>query len=202
MPLPSVERFAKNWSLGRRLLWITLAVVLGQSLISLAINHSLRQHLIDDVLRGTMRRQGLLILDEVKDQLNQLTPAQRQACCTIDDYDRFLSNLNLSDGKVAMIIGKAGMATSRSSRTLFDASQLKQFASRAKQAPDGFVVLDTSPNDAVAVKEVKLPGGPETGNFIYIRPVYGMPLLKSQSMMKLGTELVLILLWPWSSASR
>ena len=194
MPLPSVERFAKNWSLGRRLLWITLAVVLGQSLISLAINHSLRQHLIDDVLRGTMRRQGLLILDEVKDQLNQLTPAQRQACCTIDDYDRFLSNLNLSDGKVAMIIGKAGMATSRSSRTLFDASQLKQFASRAKQAPDGFVVLDTSPNEAVAVKEVKLPGGPETGNFIYIRPVYGMPLLKSQSMMKLGTELVLILL--------
>lgn len=181
-----------HWSLSRRLLWITLAVVLGQSLISLAINHSLRQHLIDDVLRGTMHRQGLLILDEIREELNQLTPAQKKVCCSLSDYQRFLRNLNLSDGKVALIVGDNGMATSRSSRTLFDENQLRQFAERAMQSEDGFTVLDISSREAVAVQEVKLPGGPETGNFVYIRPVYGMPLLKSQRMMKLGSELILI----------
>ena len=185
---------SSHWSLGRRLLWITLAVVLGQSLISLAINHSLRQHLIDDVLRGTMQRQGLLILDEITEELNQLTPAQKKVCCSISDYESFLRNLNLSNGKVALIVGDTGMATSRSSRTLFDKKKLRQFAERAMQADDGFTVIDTSSNESVAVQEVKLPGGPETGNFVYIRPVYGMPLLKSQRMMKLGSELILILL--------
>ncbi|WP_413430354.1 sensor histidine kinase [Synechococcus sp. Cu2B8-bc1011] len=62
------------------------------------------------------------------------------------------------------------------------------------QTEDGFTVLDISSREAVAVQEVKLPGGPETGNFVYIRPVYGMPLLKSQRMMKLGSELILIFL--------
>lgn len=171
-----------------------MIVVLSQSVISLAINHSLRQHLIDNVLRGTMKRQAVLILDKVKEQLNQFTPAEIQACCTINDYRRFLGELNLSDGKVALIIGKAGMTSSRSTKMLFDEPQLREFATKAIQARDGFVVIDTSSNEAVAVQEVKLPGGPETGNFVYIRPVYGMPLLKSQSMLKLGTEMILILL--------
>ena len=93
------------WSLSRRLLWITLLVVSGQSLISLLINHTLRQNLIDHVLRGTMQRQAALIFDEVKDQLNQFTPDKLNDCCTVDDYQTLLSEINLSDGKVALILG-------------------------------------------------------------------------------------------------
>ena len=181
------------WSLSRRLLWITLLVVSGQSLISLLINHNLRQNLIDHVLRGTMQRQAAQIFDEVKDQLNQFTADKLQDCCTVDDYQTLLSEINLSDGKVALILGEAGMASSRSTKIMFDESQLQQFATQAIQANDGFVVIDTNTSEAVALQEVKLPGGPQTGNFVYIRPVYGMPLLKSQSILKLGTELILIL---------
>ena len=187
------ESSKSRWSLSRRLLWITLLVVSGHSVISFLINHSLRQHLIDHVLRDTMQRQTALVFDEVKDQLKQFTPNKLQACCTVDDYQTLLSEINLSDGKAALILGKAGTAYSRSSQMLFDESQLQQFAAYALQANDGFVVLDINASEAVALKEVKLPGGPETGNFVYIRPVYGMPLLKSQSILKLGTELILIL---------
>ena len=74
-----------QWSLSRRLLWITLGVVLGQSLISMAINHSLRQHLIDDVLRGTMQRQASLIFDEVNLQLKQSGSLKSNDCCTVED---------------------------------------------------------------------------------------------------------------------
>ena len=183
-----------QWSLSRRLLWITLGVVLGQSLISMAINHSLRQHLIDDVLRGTMQRQASLIFDEVNLQLKQSGSLKSNDCCTVEDYQSFLSQLKLSDGKVALIVGKAGFASSRSSKMLFDDQQLKYFSEKAIQSPDGFVVIDVNSNEAVAVKEVKLPGGAATGHFVYIRPVYGMPLLKSQQMFKLATELVLIVL--------
>ena len=114
-----------QWSLSRRLLWITLGVVLGQSLISMAINHSLRQHLIDDVLRGTMQRQASLIFDEVNLQLKQSGSLKSNDCCTVEDYQSFLSQLKLSDGKVALIVGKAGFASSRSSKMLFDDQQLK-----------------------------------------------------------------------------
>lgn len=183
-----------RWSLARRLLWITFVVVLGQSAISLAINHSLRQHLIDGVLRGTMERQTHLVFDEVKEQLDRFTPDQAKKCCDLNDYNRLLSGLKLSDGKVALIVGPVGIAASRSSKMLFDEPQLKRFASKAIQSRDGFVVIDISPNEAVAVKEVKLPGGSGTGNFVYVRPVYGMPLLKSQSMFKLAAEIILILL--------
>ena len=154
----------------------------------------MRQHLIDSVLRGTMQRQTLFFLEEVNAEIDQFTPDERRNCCSLEDYKRFLRNLKLSDGKVALIIGRAGMATSRSSKILFSEQQLRSFAEKAMQARDGFVVIDISTNEAVAVKEIKLPGGSESGNFVYVRPIYGMPLLKSQRMAKLIIELILVLL--------
>ena len=131
--------------------------------------------------------------EEVNAEIDQLTQDQRKNCCTLEDYQRFLRNLKLSDGKVALIIGKPGIATSRSSKILFSEPQLRSFSEKAIQARDGFVVIDISTNETVAVKEIKLPGGPESGNFVYVRPIYGIPLLKSQSMIKLVIELILVL---------
>ena len=49
----------QHWSLARRFLWISLAVVLGHSVVSLVITTGLREHLMNNLLRGTMQRQSL-----------------------------------------------------------------------------------------------------------------------------------------------
>jgi signal transduction histidine kinase len=184
----------KQWSLRRRLLWITLFVVLGQSLVSLLINHSLRQHLIDSVLRETMKRQTASILEEVNDRLHQLRSTELKICCSFDDYQNLLSEINLVDGKAAMIFGSSVVASSRSPEMIIEESDLLKYASEAMKSSDGFAVIDISPSETLALQRAKLAGGRETGSVVYIRPVYGMPLLRSQNFLKLGTELILILL--------
>ena len=182
-----------HWSLARRFLWISLAVVLGHSVVSLVITTGLREHLMNNLLRGTMQRQSLLALNKINDQLDQLSAAEAKACCTIHDYQRFLSRLELDDGKVALIQGQAGLATTRNARVLFQPSQLERFANASIKANDGFAMVDIGGNEAVAAQEIKLAGGAQTGHFIYVRPIYAMPAVRTQSMIKFGAELVLIL---------
>lgn len=194
MPATVTQAPQRPWSLGRRLLWISLAVVLGQSVISMVIATSLRQQLMTGLLQGTLQRQGLLALNKVNNQLDQLTATEAKACCSLSDYRRFLRPLELNDGKAALITGEAGLVSTPGSRTLFTSAQLHQLAELAIKAPAGFTIVDTSAQDAVAAKAMKLPGGVETGHFVYLRPVYAMPAVKTQSLIKLGAELLLILL--------
>lgn len=183
----------QHWSLARRFLWISLAVVLGHSVVSLVITSGLREHLMNNLLRGTMQRQSLLALNKINNQLDQLSAAEAKACCTIHDYQRFLSRLELDDGKAALIQGQAGLATTRNARVLFQPSQLERFANASIKANDGFAMVDIGGNEAVAAQAIKLAGGAQTGHFIYVRPIYAMPAVRTQSMIKFGAELVLIL---------
>ncbi len=194
MPAAVTPTPQRPWSLGRRLLWISLAVVLGQSIISMVIATTLRQQLMAGLLQGTLQRQGLLALNQVNNQLDQLTGTQAQTCCSRADYQRFLSPLKLNDGKAALILGSAGLVSTPGSRTLFSNDQLLEVAEQAIHAPGGFSIVDTSAHEAVAAKAIKLPGGQQTGHFVYLRPVYAMPAVKTQSLIKLGAELLLILL--------
>ena len=93
MPAAVSQTHQRHWSLARRLLWISLAVVLGQSIISMVIATTLRQHLMTGLLKGTLQRQSLLALHKVNNQLDQLTATQAQACCSPADYQRFLQPL-------------------------------------------------------------------------------------------------------------
>ena len=194
MPAAVTPTPQRPWSLGRRLLWISLAVVLGQSIISMVIATTLRQQLMAGLLQGTLQRQGLLALNQVNNQLDQLTGTQAQTCCSRADYQRFLAPLKLNDGKAALILGSAGLVSTPGSRTLFSNDQLLEVAEQAIHAPGGFSIVDTSAHEAVAAKAMKLPGGLQTGHFVYLRPVYAMPAVKTQSLIKLGAELLLILL--------
>ena len=91
-----------------------------------------------------------------------------------------------------MIYGQAGMAVTRGSLISYDKNKLKDFAARAINADDGFVIVDLSLNKAVALKAIKLPGGDATGHFIFLRPVYSKPLMHTQSIIKLLSELTLL----------
>ena len=194
MPAAVNQTHQRHWSLARRLLWISLAVVLGQSIISMVIATTLRQHLMTGLLKGTLQRQSLLALHKVNNQLDQLTATQAQACCSPADYQRFLQPLRLNDGKAALILGSAGLVSTPGSRTLFKHDQLLAVAEQAIHAAEGFTIVDTNAQEAVAAKAIKLPGGQQTGHFVYLRPVYAMPAVKAQSLIKLGAELILILL--------
>jgi len=193
MPTAVNPGHPQRWFLTRRLIWISLTVVLGQSLISLAITTALTNRLMEGLLQGTMQRQGLKALNRVNNQLDQLTAAQAKACCTLKDYQHFLKPLELNDGKVALIVGQAGLASRISGQDRFSTTQLRQFATEAIDEEGGFAIIHTSAQNAVAVKAMKLAGGAQTGHFVYLRPVYAMPAVKTQSMIKFGAELVLIL---------
>ena len=194
MPTAVNPGHPRRWFLTRRLIWISLTVVLGQSLISLAITTALTNRLMEGLLQGTMQRQGLKALNRVNNQLDQLTAAQAKACCTLQDYQHFLKPLELNDGKVALIVGQAGLATRISGQDRFSTTQLRQFATEAIDEEGGFAIIHTSAQNAVAVKAMKLAGGAQTGHFVYLRPVYAMPAVKTQSLIKLGIELILIVL--------
>ena len=191
MPSPQP---AKRWSLARRFLLISLTVVLTQSLASLLITRELRQIFLRGFLEKKLDRQAIAPLKDVNDQLDQLTAEQAKRCCTIQDYQRFLKPLRLYDGKVGMIVGNGGLASTRGSHVLFSQTHLHALADRAVAAPQGFAMVENDEHEAVALKAIKLPGGAATGHFVYLRPLYSMPLIHAQMMIKLASELTLILL--------
>lgn len=184
----------RRWSLARRLLLISLVVVLGQSIISMVIATTLRQQLVTSLLKSTLQRQSIAALDTIENQLDQLTASKTQGCCSRADAQRLLRSLRLNDGNVALILGRAGLVSTPGSRTLFKNDQLLKVAEQAIDAPDGFTIVDTNTQKTVAAKATKLPGGRPTGHLVYLRPVYAMPAVKAQNLIQYSAEILLILL--------
>ncbi|MAR07293.1 MAG: two-component sensor histidine kinase [Cyanobium sp. NAT70] len=190
----STKTSSTHWSLSRRFLWISVIVIIAQSIFSLAITNELRNILKDKILNVRSTADVVAPLSQINDQLDQLTAEQAMSCCTLDDYQSFISSLKLYDGKVGMIYGDAGLAATRGGLISYDSLKLQEFAERAIQSKEGFSILDLSFNKAISLKAVKLPGGDATGHFILLRPLVSQPLMQTQSIIKLLSELFLILI--------
>jgi len=191
-PQSSQPKPSKNWSLAKRFLGITVTVVIAQSLISLVITRQLRKYFQDNLHASKLTMEVVTPLSHINDQLDQFTAERAVQCCNETDYQSLIEDLQLYDGKAGMIYGQAGMAVTRGSLISYDKNKLKDFAARAINADDGFVIVDLNLNKAVALKAIKLPGGDATGHFIFLRPVYSKPLMHTQSIIKLLSELTLL----------
>ena len=190
----STKASSTHWSISRRFLWISVIVIIAQSIISLAITNELRNILKDKILNVRSTADVVAPLSQINDQLDQLTAEKAMNCCTLDDYESFISSLKLYDGKVGIIYGDAGLAATRGGLISYDSLKLQEFAERAIQSKEGFSILDLSFNKAISLKSVKLPGGDATGHFILLRPLVSQPLMQTQSIIKLLSELFLILI--------
>jgi hypothetical protein len=124
-----------------------------------------------------LSRQLLRPLNLVDNKLDQLTPAQAMECCSRQDYEDFLSDIKLEDGKAVMISGSAGLVPGQGAKSLYRPEQLRQYAELATKSPNRFALVNLQSQEAVAVKSVNLSGGPETGSLIFIRPIY--PVFRS-----------------------
>ena len=94
---------------------------------------------------------------------------------------------------MAFIIGEAGLQATRDADRFYETSELSEYAQAAINSPDGFTIHEAEEDQPLAIKAVKLPGGPETGFYVYMRPVYSMPLVRTLVQIKMVSELVLML---------
>lgn len=188
------RQHSRSWSIARRLFGISLFLILLQALGSSVVTTKLRHHFFHQFLEETLSRQIVSSYNVISDRLDQLSVEQAYACCSLDDYHNWLDGLNFENGKVGLIIGEAGLQATRDADRFYKTSQLTEYAKEAIASANGFKI-NASENDApLAVKAVKLPGGPETGFYVYMRPVYSMPLVRTLVQIKLVSELVLMLL--------
>ena len=139
-----------------------------------------------------LNRQVVQPLHLIDEQLASMSGVQAAECCTREDYQRFLAQINLSDGKVAMINGAAGLVAARNASAFYTPKDLKRFTQLAAASSDGFAIADFGENNAVSIKSVKLSGGDETGSLIYVRPIYSMQLINTFGQLKVISELILM----------
>ena len=181
------------WSIARRLFGISLLLILLQALGSSLFTTQLRRHFLHEFLEDTLSRQIVSSYNVVSDRLDQLSVEQAFACCTHQDYRNWLSGLSFENGKVGLIVGEAGLQATKGADWFYQKSELFRYAQEAIISPRGFSIYDSENDPPLAVKAVKLPGGPETGFYVYIRPVYSMPLVRKLVQIKMVSELVLML---------
>ena len=184
----------RGWSIARRLFGISLLLILLQSVISTVVTTQLRRHFFREFLEETLSRQIVSSYNVISDRLDQLSVDQAYACCSIDDYRSWLEGLSFENGKVGLIIGEAGLQATRDADRFYEITELSRYAKDAIASASGFTVDEADEDVPLAVKAVKLPGGVETGFYVYMRPVYSMPLVRMLMQIKLVSELVLMLL--------
>lgn len=191
-PPTSTAQKEKHWSLARRFLWISVSVIVAQSVISLAITIQLRKIFKHNLFNVRSSADVIAPISQINDKLDQLPAEQAMNCCSQADYQELIEPLRLYDGKIGLIYGKPGLAATRSGLISFEPNELQSFAEQAIAAEDGFTILDLKLNKAIALKAVKLPGGQATGHFVLLRPLLSQPLMHTQSVIKFLSELFLI----------
>ena len=194
---PLFRRLMKNqhrsWSIARRLFGISLLLILLQSVISTVVTAQLRRHFFNEFLEETLSRQIVSSYNVISDRLDQMSVDEAYACCSIEDYRSWLEGLSFENGKVGLIIGEAGLQATRDADRFYEITELSRYAKDAIASSTGFTVDEADEDVPLAVQAVKLPGGVETGFYVYIRPVYSMPLVRTLMQIKLVSELVLML---------
>ena len=83
-------------------------LIVVQAVASLAISSHLRRFYTAKHVHNVLNRQVVQPLHLIDEQLASMSGVHCR-CCTREDYQRFLAQINLSDGKVAMINGAAGL---------------------------------------------------------------------------------------------
>ena len=194
LPLLQRLRGDRRWSIARRLFWISLSLTLLQSLVSTMVTSRLRHHFMHGYLRTTLAREIVHSYARVSDRLDRLSVQQAFDCCSLQNYRSWLSGLEFAQGKAAVIVGSAGLQSSVGASLYYNDARLNLYAAQAINSPAGFMVDEADARRAVAVQAVKLPGGEETGYYVYIRPIYIMPVVRALVWIKLWSELVLMLL--------
>ncbi|HAI13623.1 MAG TPA: sensor histidine kinase [Phycisphaerales bacterium] len=188
------QRHSRSWSIARRLFGISLLLILVQAMGSSVVTTQLRRHFFHEFLENTLSRQIVSSYNVISDRLDQLSVEEAYACCSLEDYRNWLDGLSFENGKVGLIIGEAGLQATRDADRFYKTSELSGYAKETIASVSGFKI-NASDNEApLAVKAVKLPGGPETGFYVYMRPVYSMPLVRTLVQIKMVSELVLMLL--------
>jgi len=185
---------ARSWSIARRLFGISLLLILMQAGGSSLLTTQLRRHFFHEFLEDTLSRQIVSSYNVISDRLDQLPVEKAYACCSLDDYQNWLEGLRFENGKAGLIIGKAGLQTTKDADQFYTTSELSRYARQAINSASGFTINASEEDIPLAVKAVKLPGGNETGFYVYMRPVYSMPLVRTLMQIKLVSELVLMLL--------
>ena len=183
----------RRWSIARRLFWLSLALTLFQSLVSTLVTSRLRHHFMYGYLQTTLAREIVHAYAKVSDRLDRLSVQQAFACCSEQNYRQWLRGLEFAQGKAALIVGSAGLEASVGASLYYDEARLNLYATQAIESPAGFMIDDADAHSAVAVQAVKLPGGEETGYYVYIRPIYIMPVVSALVWIKLWSELALML---------
>ena len=179
-----------SWSIARRLFVISVSLILLQALVSSVLSTQLRHHFFREFLEKTLDRQIVSSYNVVSDRLDQLSVDEAYECCSIQDYRNWLNGLRFENGKVGLIVGQAGLQPTLDAENFYNTAQLSRYAELAIATSSGFAI---NADEDLAIKAVKLPGGSETGFYVYMRPVYSMPLVHMLMRIKLVSELVLML---------
>ena len=181
-----------RWSIARRFFSTAMFLIVVQAFASLAISSQLRRFYTSQHIHNVLNRQVIRPLHLIDDQLAAMSGVQAAECCTREDYQRFLSQINLSDGKVAMISGAAGLVAARNTSAFYTPQDLNRFSRLVAASSDGFAIADFGESGAVSIKSVKLSGGDETGSLVYVRPIYSMQLINTFGQLKVVSELILM----------
>ncbi|MEL0265474.1 MAG: hypothetical protein VW938_09780, partial [Synechococcus sp.] len=147
-----------RWSIARRFFYTAMFLIVVQAVASLAISSHLRRFYTAKHVHNVLNRQVVQPLHLIDEQLASMSGVQAAECCTREDYQRFLSQINLSDGKVAMINGAAGLVPARNASAFYTPQDLNRFSQLAAASSDGFAIADFGENNAVSIKSVKLSG--------------------------------------------
>ena len=182
-----------SWSIARRFFLTSFILIVAQSGLSLAISGKLWKDFTASHLNLALSRELLRPLNLVDNKLDSLSAQEAMECCTKKDYEYFLSDIDLEDGKAVMILGSAGLIPGQGAQSLYSSKRLSEFARHATTSKNRFALVDFRDKNAVAVKSVNLSGGPETGSLIYIRPIYNMALFNALNRVRLLSEIVLML---------
>ena len=191
---PSQSRSGgRSWSIARRFFLTSFILIVAQSCLSLAISGKLWKDFTASHLNLALSRELLRPLNLVDNKLDSLSAQEAMECCTKKDYEYFLSDIDLEDGKAVMILGSGGLVPGQGAQSLYSSKRLSEFARHATTSKNRFALVDFRDKNAVAVKSVNLSGGPETGSLIYIRPIYNMALFNALNRVRLLSEIVLML---------
>ena len=183
----------RSWSIARRFFLTSFILIVAQSGLSLAISGKLWRDFTASHLNFALSRELLRPLNLVDNKLDSLSAQEAMECCTRQDYEYFLSDVDLEDGKAVMISGSAGLVPGKGAQSLYSSERLREFARQATTSENRFALVDFRDKNAVAVKSMNLSGGPETGSLIYIRPIYNMSLFNALNRVRLLSEIVLML---------
>lgn len=168
-------------------------MIFVQAQVSNAVSRGLLSYFLTSFLEEKLSRQLSRTSNVVTRRLDRLSVERAFNCCTLNDYRLLLNGLSFEDGKAAWIYGSAGLQAAPGAALYYSKNDLLDWSRQVIVEDDGFLIVDRAGDQAIALKAEKLPGDEQTGFYIYLRPVYSMPLLVIISRIKFWSEVVLML---------